>query len=297
MDIKNLTYILEAYRCQSINKAAQNVFISQSHLSSIIKRMEEEIGYPIFVRTASGISVTSEGRFFLDNAEKIVKGWQNILHIPSHIRNLDTLTICCTPSSSIFQYFLDYKKAFPSSCNDTFLESGLNETIHAVVNQQCRMGILMMLEKQIQKYQMISEEYKLNFNILKHNIPMRIYMSCHHPLAGAQLITQEDLQQYPVITDINVEPDDLFTCTRMTRKALYISDRGTSYDAVCRDDYLLAGMMSPVNQAQLNCVSKPLKGGEPMTLCLIQSRLCTMTPREQEFLTYLNECLKHFGNE
>ena len=55
MDIKNLTYVLEAYRCQSINKAAKNVFISQSHLSNIIKHMEEEVGYPIFIRTATGL--------------------------------------------------------------------------------------------------------------------------------------------------------------------------------------------------------------------------------------------------
>ena len=56
MDIKNLAYILEAYKCRSINKAAQNVYISQSHLSSIIKNVESEIGYAVFIRTPSGLT-------------------------------------------------------------------------------------------------------------------------------------------------------------------------------------------------------------------------------------------------
>lgn len=73
MDIKNLAYILEAYKCRSINKAAQNVYISQSHLSSIIKNVESEIGYAVFIRTPSGLTATDEGRYFLENAEKIVK--------------------------------------------------------------------------------------------------------------------------------------------------------------------------------------------------------------------------------
>lgn len=46
MNTEHLVYILEAYKCGSVNKAARNCYISQSHLSTIIKNMEQEIGYP-----------------------------------------------------------------------------------------------------------------------------------------------------------------------------------------------------------------------------------------------------------
>ena len=61
MNTEHLVYILEAYKCGSVNKAARNCYISQSHLSTIIKNVEQEIGYPLFHRTANGITATPEG--------------------------------------------------------------------------------------------------------------------------------------------------------------------------------------------------------------------------------------------
>ena len=143
MDIKNLAYILEAYKCRSINKAAQNVYISQSHLSSIIKNVESEIGYAVFIRTPSGLTATDEGRYFLENAEKIVKNWSSILDVPDIFRDRNTLTICCTPSSNIFQYFLDYKELYPAKCSDTFLESGLKEMVEKYDAANGASGLIM----------------------------------------------------------------------------------------------------------------------------------------------------------
>ena len=92
----------------------------------------------MFIRTPSGLPATDEGRYFLENAEKIVKNWDSILDVPDIFRDRNTLTICCTPSSNIFQYFLDYKQLHPAKCSDTFLESGLKETMTGIVNRRCR---------------------------------------------------------------------------------------------------------------------------------------------------------------
>lgn len=294
MDIKNLTYILEAYRCQSINKAAKNVFISQSHLSNIIKHMEEEVGYPIFIRTSTGLTATSEGHYFLDNAAKIVANWNGILNVPDHIRNLDTLTICSTPSSSVFNYFLDFRKQYPSDCNDTFLESGLHSTIQNVVNQRCRIGLLKMPERQLSKYRQVADDYRLQFKVIKQGVPIRIYMSKTHPLASAQAVTEDDLRHYPMVIDVNVEREDLLSCIGDAPRVLYVSDRGTTYEAVSRDEYLMAGTVYPETLRRLPCVSKELVDGDQLAFCLIQSRLCTMTPRERHFLSYLQERLDTF---
>ena len=42
MDTEHLVYILEADKCGSVNKAARNCYISQSHLSTIIKNSTRE---------------------------------------------------------------------------------------------------------------------------------------------------------------------------------------------------------------------------------------------------------------
>ena len=44
MTLLQMNYILEIDRCGSINRAAQNLFVSQSALSSAIAEVEKELG-------------------------------------------------------------------------------------------------------------------------------------------------------------------------------------------------------------------------------------------------------------
>ena len=65
MKIEYLNYILEVWRCGSINAAAKVLYLSQSGLSSIIKSVEGKLGYPIFERGQNGIVASPQGaRFF-----------------------------------------------------------------------------------------------------------------------------------------------------------------------------------------------------------------------------------------
>ena len=40
MNTEHLVYILEAYKCGSVNKAARNCYTSQSHLRTLMKKVE-----------------------------------------------------------------------------------------------------------------------------------------------------------------------------------------------------------------------------------------------------------------
>ena len=48
---KGMEYVYEVYKEKSISKAAKNLYISQPSLSANLKRIEKQIGYPIFDRT------------------------------------------------------------------------------------------------------------------------------------------------------------------------------------------------------------------------------------------------------
>ena len=54
-----MDYIYAVYRAKSFQKAAQELYISQSSLSATIKRAEERIGLPIFDRSTHPIQLTS----------------------------------------------------------------------------------------------------------------------------------------------------------------------------------------------------------------------------------------------
>lgn len=73
MTFLQLNYVSEIYNCGSINKAAQNLFVSQSSLSSSIRELEEELGIKIFIRSNRGIVLTEDGQEFLTQIRPIIE--------------------------------------------------------------------------------------------------------------------------------------------------------------------------------------------------------------------------------
>ena len=57
----------------SINEAAKKLFISQPSLTASLKSLEQEVGFEIFSRTKSGISLTVKGREFLGYAKSVIE--------------------------------------------------------------------------------------------------------------------------------------------------------------------------------------------------------------------------------
>ena len=72
MTFQQLTFVVEAARCMSINKAAERLYTHQSNVSNVIRQLEGELGIQIFQRTKKGVLVTEEGREFLNYAEEIL---------------------------------------------------------------------------------------------------------------------------------------------------------------------------------------------------------------------------------
>ena len=72
MTIQQLQYALAVYRAGSISAAAANLFIAQPNLSGVIRALEEELGYSIFVRTSRGVQPTEQGMEALRQAAQIV---------------------------------------------------------------------------------------------------------------------------------------------------------------------------------------------------------------------------------
>ncbi len=72
MNLLHLKYALEVEKTRSINKAAENLFIGQPTLSKSIKKLEEDLGFTLFIRTPSGIMPTADGERFLARAHDIM---------------------------------------------------------------------------------------------------------------------------------------------------------------------------------------------------------------------------------
>ena len=58
MNSKQIDCILEIAQTKNFNRAAENLFISQPTLTYQIKAAENEIGFPLFERSARGAVLT-----------------------------------------------------------------------------------------------------------------------------------------------------------------------------------------------------------------------------------------------
>lgn len=67
---KDLVYTV--YQEQSISKAAKKLFISQPSLSVMIKKIEDDIGFPLFDRTCKPLRMTEAGVEYIRATEEIM---------------------------------------------------------------------------------------------------------------------------------------------------------------------------------------------------------------------------------
>lgn len=72
MELRVLRYFLAIAREENMTRAAENLRISQPSLSKEIKKLEDELGHSLFVRTNKSMHLTNEGMLLRKRAEDII---------------------------------------------------------------------------------------------------------------------------------------------------------------------------------------------------------------------------------
>ncbi|MEX3823997.1 LysR family transcriptional regulator [Paraburkholderia sp. BR14262] len=71
-DLAQLRTFIAVTEAGSVSAGAERVFLSQSSVSEQLKKLEERVGQPLFVRSKQGMSATPAGAKLLDHARRIV---------------------------------------------------------------------------------------------------------------------------------------------------------------------------------------------------------------------------------
>lgn len=77
MEIYQLQYFIKTAEVLHFTKAAELCFVTQSGLSQQIKKLEEELGLPLFKRIGKKVQLTEAGSVFLVHAKKVVENIEN----------------------------------------------------------------------------------------------------------------------------------------------------------------------------------------------------------------------------
>lgn len=86
-------YIYTVYGTKNFSKAAEKLFVSQPALSRTIKNHEEKIGYEIFNRKTSPLTLTQKGVVYIEYLKEIMEIEQRLNHQISAINNSMTKKI------------------------------------------------------------------------------------------------------------------------------------------------------------------------------------------------------------
>ncbi len=67
MNFTKLRYFTEVAKCKSFSEAAKKLYTAQPNVSKQIAQMEQELGYPLFIRSKRVVTLTPAGQFLYDS--------------------------------------------------------------------------------------------------------------------------------------------------------------------------------------------------------------------------------------
>ena len=236
MTLQQILYVITISRCGSMNKAAQELFISQPSLTNAVKELEKEVGITIFRRSGKGTAATAEGEEFLTYARQLYQQYELLSgrYInPSEIKR--KFGVSSQHYSFAVNAFVDLVKEYGQDEYDFSLrETQTYEIIEDVVRMKSELGILFMNDFNEKVIGKLLKSHDLEFHLLFTAKP-HVFISREHPLARQSVITNKELEQYPYLSFEQGEHNSFYFSEEIfseseRKKNIRVRDRATLFN-------------------------------------------------------------------
>lgn len=236
MTLQQLKYAITVAETGTITEVANKLYISQPSLTNAIHELEKEMNIIIFNRTNKGISISKEGEDFLGYARQVLEQ-AAILEDKYKGDNGGKKKFCVSTQHYSFAVnaFVDLIKKFGQDEYDFSLrETQTYEIIEDVARMRSEIGILFLNDFNEKVITKILKSYDLEFHQLFVARP-HVFISRKHPLAQNQVITNEELEQYPYLSFEQGEhnsfyfSEEIFSATER-KKNIRVRDRATLFN-------------------------------------------------------------------
>lgn len=172
MQLQQLKYVLEIAKTGSMNKAAQNLFISQPNLSSAISNLEKELDITIFNRTNKGVEVTSEGKLLLKYAKSILGQVDQLKSVYSADNREDISIIEVSQGKHLYlteAINFIYSNLNKNTTKLTLNLGGVSDVLRDVYNMKSEIGIITISNVQQNILDKILDQKKLEFTEINNS--------------------------------------------------------------------------------------------------------------------------------
>ena len=227
MTLQQLKYALTIADCGSMNEAAKQLFISQPSLSETMKELETEIGLDIFLRSNRGIVITPEGEEFLGYARQVTEqfGLLQSKYIDKKVKEKFSV------STQHYTFAVKVKQIGMEQYEFAVHETTTISVIENVKNFKSEIGVLYENDFNEKVLNKMFKENGLEFVEL-FSCDTFVYLWSGHPLAKQDVITMEELDEYPCLSFDQGKNNSLYLAEEMKstyeyRRLIKANDRAT----------------------------------------------------------------------
>ena len=143
MNIRKYEAFVRAVELGSLSKAAEELGYTQSGISHMMQSLEEEVGFPLMVRTSSGIQANSEGEMLLPVIRQLLNTNESLEQHIARIKGADTGRIRIAAYPSVATYWLPsiiarFQKDYPN-VEIQIIEGGSDTIEEILANRQAEL--------------------------------------------------------------------------------------------------------------------------------------------------------------
>lgn len=299
MELRHLRSFLAVAEALSFTKAAEQLRIAQSALSRQVQGLEEEIGADLLKRSPRGVTLTAEGKLFLEEARDVLRrADESVTKVRAlargeygelHIGYAPTPTVEILPPA-----LAAFQKAVP----------GAKVSLHDMSSDEIVDGLRSGgLHLAISAWPAAEYHPDVEFESLK-TYPVCAVLPARHPLARLKTIPIEKVAAEPLVTlnrknypDAHILLEKLFRSSGVKPRITLECDSGSSVITAIESGRGIA-LFSPVLKfvAGNRLRYRPVSGiTEVLPVGIIRARNGDVTPAGEKFCAILRKVVKGAG--
>lgn len=197
MQVEYFYYLCKINQCRSISEAAKELYIGQAALRAILKRVEGELGFPIFRRGHNQLELTNEGEEAIALAKEIVAAF-NEIKCMGHRQQPDgrTVKLLCSPSiDCALSGVLSAAMGAPGFGDLVIAETTGSEVSSKILQNEFNIALTYFQDASYSEYQAIANKYQIRVSKVFHD---HLYLLVRHdnPLAANREIDRSTLRDH-----------------------------------------------------------------------------------------------------
>lgn len=299
--LQQLQYFIEVAAEGSISAAADLLFVSQPTMSAAMRDLEKKLGRELLLRSARGVTLTTDGIEFLGYARQVVEQAalleQRYLGTPPSRRLLGV-------STQHYSFAVDAFVRMVRATDAAEYEFSLRETrtfdiIEDVRTLRSELGILFRNDFNRNVIGKLLRDSGLAFHPLFVATP-HVFVSRRNPLSLQQSASLEDLATLPRLTfDQGANNSFYFAeeilSTLSSSREIRVSDRATIFNLMIGlNGYTIStGIISDDLDPEI--VAVPLDVDEQIEIGWIGRTAVPLTDQAQRYLAELRQVVADFG--